>query len=1085
MTTPASKQPEIVDNGGRYGHADALRYLATNYPRPLAVATGYVNLGGLREVADLDGPSDRAVRLLLGAAPMPGFGDDATVEETLEAGKVFDETLRRLIAQRNFDAFPPSRRLEALQRVDEFLASDRVQVRRYLERFLHGKAYLFTASPALDQGAPSAALVTSANLTAAGMYANKELGMVQYQPNVVAQAIGWFDELWEHPQTQDYKDALRRLLFPEVPEYTPQQIFLRMLLEYYGDEIEDVAIVSDRLARFQRDGYQRALRIVKTHGGVLYADGVGTGKTHVGLEFINEYARRQGLHVLVISPAQLRDRNWRKALVEANLPGEVISFQELAMDEQLARNDAKQTKRVLQMDKEVYRLVIIDEAHAFRSPDTTYYHALNRLLGGTPKDLVLLTATPVNNALWDLYHQMMLFARHDAHFADAPLEIADLRKFFRDGGANDPESISAEVLFPLIDAVTVRRDRRFLEKHYANDHFADGTPVRFPTPRLIQRRYDLDAAFPGAFYRIRDAIGALKMARYQPDSYRIGGSQTAGNQQALAGLIQSGLLKRFESSLSAALVTVTRMLGMQDAVISACEHMGAVPSPASLRDLYTEVREGEVLPETVEAILEGDEEAIPLEDLAEHYLDDLRHDRVLLAEMREDLEALAAQPDPKMEALREILASTPARKVAIFTGFGDTARYIEDQLKDDPEARGGREMTTVIGDSLDSDERQAQIERFAPKSVTGDDAATARGGEVDLLLATDVISEGQNLQQAQAVISFDMPWNPQRVVQRNGRVIRLLSPHDEVYLYTMLPEQGELDSILGLEAKLTAKIRAANAAVGMESPVLAEVATEERTFADLKEYAGRLAGGDATLLDEGEGAATGMFSGEEYRQLLSRAEREGRRTQLEEMPWGVGATFTAHLATPEVVLPAVVFAARDRRGKRHWRAVTRDGNVLDRDLEMLRLADPAEQPRAPFPDSLDLEAAWQAAAADICAQHNALLDPLSRAVTLPLSQRWAADLFLDPSLPQRNDFERAYEALRVPRDQAVLRALSAVRRDVNEGRLKPLDAAEEIARIVLDIYGLQPAKVEVEQPYAITPDDLGVVAYQLVLQSAD
>lgn len=1089
MPVQPSKQPEIVDNGERYGHADALTYLAANYPRPLAVATGYVNLGGLNEVASLDGAAERGVRLLLGAAPKPGFGDDTPVEEMLEAGRIFDETLRHLVAERDFDAFPPSRRLAALQRVDAFLGRDSVQVRRYVERFLHGKAYLFAASPALDQGAPSAALVTSANLTAAGMFANKELGMVHYQPNVVGQAITWFDELWE--QSTEFKEDLRRLLFPEVPEYSPQQIFLRILLEYYG-ELDEEPDGTDRLARFQRDGYRRALRIVQEHGGVLYADGVGTGKTHVGLEFITEYARRQGLHVLVISPAQLRDRNWRKALVEANLPGEVVSFQELAMDEQLAHRDTKQQKRVLQMQKDVYRLVIVDEAHAFRSPDTTYYHALNRLLGGSEKHLVLLTATPVNNALWDLYHQIMLFARHDAHFA-APsgdgggLEIPDLRKFFRDAGANDPEEISAQALFPLVDAVTVRRDRRFLQKHYGNDTFADGTPVRFPTPRLIQRRYDLDEAFPGAFYRIRDGIEALKMARYQPDAYRTNGSGAAARQQALAGLIQSGLLKRFESSLEAARVTVTRMLAMQDTVISACEHGGAVPSPAGLRDLYTEIREGEVLPETVEDILDGDEEAIPLEELRDGYLDDLHFDRNLLAGMREDLEALAAEPDPKMAALREILASTPAKKVAVFTGFGDTARYIEEQLKDDPEARGGREMASVIGDSLDSDERQAQIERFAPRSVTGDAEATASGGEVDLLLATDVISEGQNLQQAQAVISFDMPWNPQRVVQRNGRVIRLLSDHDEVYLYTMLPEKGELDSLLQLEAKLTAKIRAANATVGMESPVLAEVDGEERTFSDLKDYAERLAGGDATLLDEGEGESSGLFAGEEYRQLLARAEREGRRAQLEQMPWGVGAAFAVHPSTPSTALPAVVFAARDRRGKRHWRAVTSErdeqGNlvVLDRDLDMLRLADPAEQPRVAYPDEFDLEVSWQAAAAHICDAHNALLDPAARAVKLPLSQRWAADLFLDPSLPQRDDFERAYEALQVPRDQAVLRALSAVRRDVKEGRRKPLDAAEEVVRIVLDTYGLQPAKVDVEQPYAITPDDLGVVAYQVIV----
>src|SRR5206468_6999645 len=172
--------------------------------------------------------------------------------------------------------------------------------------------------------------------------------------------------------------------------------------------------------------------------------------------------------------------------------------------------------------------------------------------------------------------------------------------------------------------------------------------------------------------------------------------------------------------------------------------------------------------------------------------------------------------------------------------------------------------------------------RFAPKTVVGPDYEP-KDGEVDLLISTDVVSEGQNLQQAQAVISYDMPWNPQRVVQRNGRVIRLLSPHDEVYLTTMLPEPGELEELLKLEALVRAKIVAAGV-FGMEVEVLDDIETE------LRAYAGRLEAGELEALEsEDDEALSVAFLGEQLRALVMRAFEEGELQRILAMPWGIGA----------------------------------------------------------------------------------------------------------------------------------------------------------------------------------------------------
>ena len=267
------------------------------------------------------------------------------------------------------------------------------------------------------------------------------------------------------------------------------------------------------------------------------------------------------------------------------------------------------------------------------------------------------------------------------------------------------------------------------------------------------------------------------------------------------------------------------------------------------------------------------------------------------------------------------------------------------------------------------------------------------GGEVDVMLSTDILSEGQNLQQAQAVLSFDMPWNPQRVVQRNGRVIRLRSPHDTAYLYTLLPQQGDLDRLLELEAKLQAKIMAANASVGMETPVLADVEMESRTFADLSTFVERLARGDTGLLDEQEnsGESGSAFAGELFRAQLRRAAEEGEVNRLKELPWGIGAAFVQQSRT--LMEPAVFFACRTRRDERYWRMVSRWGDILSReDLTMLRLIDPQGQPGCPIPDGIDLERLFSVAAADICAAHNACSIPKGDLLRFPPASagRWTS-----------------------------------------------------------------------------------------------
>jgi superfamily II DNA or RNA helicase len=1061
---PLTSRPDVVENQ-EVTHAEAITYvLADTEARfPLAVATGYLNIGGLQLLA-ATARDERPTRLLLGAAPRPGL--DAALPSLR-----FSEQLEMLRDERDFARFPPSRAAEILRAVDTFLTREDVEVRRYTGQFLHGKAYMLG-----DASDGRAALISSANLTTAGLFGNLELGLFSYDPTLARRAFAWFDKLWA--AAAPYSDELRRLLFPAPPSVTPEDVYLRALLELYGAELFDLPAPPPpaeshlALASFQRDGYARARAILERHHGVIYADGVGTGKTEIGLALIEEYALRQGRHALVVCPAQLRSM-WEKRIDAARLPAQVISFQELSGDEQVA-DAGRPSARRLHVTKDAYRLVIVDEAHAFRNPDNTWYRAMTRLLGGERKDLVLLTATPVNNSLWDLFNLVMLFARHDRGLASAGID--SIRAEFLASGANerDAHMLNPDRLFPLADAVSVRRDREFIVEHYPGATFHDGTPLRFPAPVLRTRRYDLDAAQPGLVDAVATAIGSLTMARYRPSAYELGTGETARERQ-LAALLQSAVLKRFESCWAACLATIDRMIAAHRAFLSSWE-AGQVPSLEAMREVTWLESAEPALAQWIDDVSE-DSASRPTTDFEPLYREHVAADLDLLQLARGRLAAQSPDDDPKLEALVTALRETPG-KVCVFASYGDTISYIDQHL----DARLGQERARVviIGGDTDPDERTRLLAQFCPNTVV-EPGYEPPNGEVDLLLSTDVVSEGQNLQQAGTVISYDMPWNPQRVVQRNGRVLRLLSPHDEVLLLTMLPAPGDLDQLLQLEARIAAKVAAAGV-FGMESGVIEGDEIARRIYASLEDLTERLEAGDTSLLAEADDTG-GAFAGEELRAMLLRAFTEGEVTRLRSMPWGVGTTFRQGRGVPSRGPAGTFFACRTTAAsgsQRYWRLVTASGDVLADELPILRAISPGNAPSEAT--ELDIETAWRLAVADVVAEHNARADPARTEERLPLSQRWAVSVLRDPTVVLPHGAENADELLGVPRSSAVRAALSETQRQVADGRLSRDQAAEAIVGVTSE-FGL--TAVEPPPPLApIDEDDVGVVCWMQILSAS-
>lgn len=899
--------PEFVDNldGNTLERAlrERIEYLLSilQHPPSLSIASGYFTPEGFGRLADLLRRT-AGVRLLLGAEPLPpprmperrlGEPRGERYEEKL-ARQMLDETEQRLRRDRDRLPFSEGTRT-AIRELLEFLESGAIEVRRYERRFLHGKAFLFSEKQGVLAG--------SSNFTLAGLTSNLELNLGQYQPGVVECVERWFDRLWEDAVPFDLA-ALYRDQFAEHPPYL---IYLRALWERYGAELEEETGETGRiqLTRFQTDGVFRAKRILERYNGVLVADSVGLGKSFIAAELFMEVIERNRQRALLIAPAQLRDGMWARFKARYQSGVEVVSFEQLAEDRQLGEGEGS----ALNADVNDYSLIVIDEAHAFRNPDAKRARALRRLLrGDPPKKVVMLTATPVNNSLWDLYDLLTYFVGHDAVFAD--LGIPSLKRRFQEAAVEDPFALRPDVLFDILDATTVRRTRHFVQRFYPNDHFRlpDGTQVtiRFPEPVVRSVTYDLDEVVPGFFDEFaeilqpEDGEPRLTMARYWPTRYRREGEPDA-REAALVGLIRSGLLKRFESSARAFVETVGWMVRAHDHFARAVEE-GVVPRPDALTQLRNTDSE-----EAFQELL-ADGEPIDDEDVdVEALLRDVRADRELLERLRARAARVSPEQDPKLRLLVEELARIASeaeregfddqdrrnrRKVLIFSYFSDTvdwiAEHLESVLHSDRRLAAYRgRMAVVRGtDSYEGVTRGDAVFGFVPQSS---DAPPGRAEDrFDILVTTDILAEGMNLQQCGRIINYDLPWNPMRLVQRHGRVDRIGSPHEKVFLTCVFPDR-QLDRLLALEERIRRKLAQAAASIGLDQVVIPGTERTEQVFADERAEIERLRRQDPSLFKRG-GEPVHAHSGEEYRQELRKGmERWGDR--IRNLPWGVGSGF--------------------------------------------------------------------------------------------------------------------------------------------------------------------------------------------------
>ncbi len=623
----------------------------------------------------------------------------------------------------------------------------------------------------------------------------------------------------------------------------PTELYRRILSVHFSDTQQDDSAgnAGPSLAVHQARAYERACDILDRFGGVIIADAVGLGKTYIGLRLVQR-TLHEGGRVVVVVPAALRDQWSRELAYLGPCPNNERPSQDSPEDSDNLDLWVREDQRITLFSQESLGqsgfnaaanrgadLVLVDEAHNFRNPATRRYRALSDMVRHS--NVVLLTATPINNTVFDLQHLIDLFA---APGAFRHLGVTDYRVAFRhvseDGGP----------LQTVISACVLRRTRRFLREHYGSVHVrdprtGDDRELHFPKRRPpIAVSYDLQGTYGGLFEGLEEWMDALRFPSIELHQDRAEGTEPNACPAELLKII---LLKRLESSTEAFRSTVVQQLAWCSTALRAIEAGRVLTRP----DYRAGFRGPADDPGSQLAFFEL---MLPVpsvdSDRLEEFRNGLENDLAILSRIHATLVAVGPGGDRKLTQLMELLDGPLAdQKTIIFTEFRDTARYLYHQVRNRPYVAQIDSERAHLG--LERSSRTDVIQRFAPRSNNVPMPPTRE--RVDVLIATDVLSEGLNLQDAAVVVSYDLPWNPVRLMQRAGRIDRLGALHEFVQLYHFTPA-SDLERLLGLMTRLHKKITSIRSTLGLDHPPLAASTDQDRAAQHVRLLAQRADGFD-------------------------------------------------------------------------------------------------------------------------------------------------------------------------------------------------------------------------------------------------
>ena len=830
-TDPAGRGLFIVDNS--VAGWTGLRYLEewSGIARAFDVATGFFEIGALLA---LDGKWQglEKIRILMGAETT-----QSTRRALLNAvrTRAIDALDKGIESDKQDNPF-----LHGVPAVLEGLRSGQIECRVFDRGKFHAKTYITHAKLEV---VGSQALVGSSNFTRPGLTENIELNVQIQSAREVAQLQDWFEEHWN--EAKEASDALIETIERHTRLYSPFDVYAKSLQEFFrGHELtatewdETRSNVYHELDRYQKEAYWALMKIARQHGGALLCDGVGLGKTFVGLMLIERLILHEGKRVVLFAPKAAKEGVWEPHLREwlPHIGGGVADFSNLAVFSHTDLHRKGDFPERFQRIAELADVVIIDEAHHFRNPGTrgsdngrepSRYYRMYDLLDDTvrAKTVFMLTATPINNRLSDFRHMVELFTRRDEAYFARTLGVNNLRahvnqleRDFRQRVGRDVVDASDQVnetqdilsTDAIFRQLVVQRSRGYARESQIRE---TGEATAFPermAPEVaaysIRKTYGgLLDLFERAFTR-ENPLFTLPM--YYPLHWYKGPDTDIdpfeqNRQRQVVGLIRTNFLKRFESSVTAFELSCNRLLKKLMAFIEVhSETEGEKSRLARWRTQNTEIL-GYTTQRRLDLWGEDDEEPedediVPVEML--EAVEKLDRDEYEVGEMISetflDLDQIVQflnearrfepQHDDKLQRLIQLLKTRDLakQKVLVFTEFADTARYLKRQL-DEADIRGVAQV-----DSGSKVNRAQVIKRFSPFYNGSSPAALEEAGqqEIRVLISTDVLSEALNLQDASRMINYDIHWNPVRLMQRIGRVDRRMNPDVETRILAQDPK---------------------------------------------------------------------------------------------------------------------------------------------------------------------------------------------------------------------------------------------------------------------------------------------------------
>ncbi len=703
----------------------------------------------------------------------------------------------------------------------DWLKNGKMEMRMYVNAPVHAKVYIMRKDPEKSDYYGSV-ITGSSNFSESGLVNNLEFNVELRDSADVKFALERFENLWQDaiPIQDAYIEAVEQKTWLRN-DITPYEIYLKTLYEFFKEEInsdkEEFALdlLPDGYLRlqYQIDAVVQARKTLQAFNGVFISDVVGLGKTYICAMLAKSLGKGKKL---VICPPVLVSY-WEEVLLEFDVAAKVVSLGKL--------------DNILQENYE-YEYVFVDEAHRFRNAGSDSFSKLHEICYG--KKVILISATPINNYTSDIENQIYLFQpKHNSNIVGVKnLEgfFASLRGKLKGLDRESDEYMaqiranSEEIRDRVLRHIMIRRTRTEIEQYYHDDLEKQG--LKFPklgSPEQIV--YSFDETIDSAFNETIAAIKDFTYSRYKPLTYLKNPkqySQLMAAQHNMGGFMKGILVKRLESSFHAFRMTLARFIDSYDHFIEMYNKTGEVWISKKI-DVYDLLDSGDI-EKLMKMVEEENGFHFKASDFKPNFIADLGKDLSTLKYLYNLWDSIT--DDPKLDTFYYELKHNEklsGSKKIIFTESKETAEYLEENLR----ILYGNRVIAYSGAS--SANLKTEIENsFNPKYVEKKD------DRYDVLITTDVLSEGINLHRSNVIINYDLPWNPTKIMQRVGRINRVGTEFQHIYVFNFFPT-AQSNKEMPLKDRILEKLQAFHDTLGEDYKYLSdeEVVSSQKLFEDL------------------------------------------------------------------------------------------------------------------------------------------------------------------------------------------------------------------------------------------------------------